>query len=169
VVAQAGDSSSVAILDGDDVLYIANFSAKRLVRLTAGVGARFPAYAVSMGRVLLAALPEDALEAYFARLDPAPLTPHTVIDKAALRAIIQAVRRDGHVAVKDELEDGLGAVAVPVRGKDGRVLAALNCSAFSPRLSVEEMVAARRPVLERMAGEIGQAISRVPALLHSLA
>jgi IclR family pca regulon transcriptional regulator len=168
VVAEAGDSSSVAILDGDEVLYVANFSAKRLVRLTAGVGTRFPAYAVSMGRVLLAALPEAALEAYLARLDPAPLTPQTVTDKAALRALIAAVRRDGFVAVKDELEEGLGAVAVPVRGKDGRVLAALNCSAFSPRLTTAEMVAARRPVLERKAAEIGAAISRVPALLHSL-
>lgn len=168
VVAEAGDSSSVAILDGDDVLYVANFSAKRLVRLTAGVGARFPAYAVSMGRVLLAALPEQALETYLARLDPVRLTPQTVTDKAALRDIIEAVRRDGVVAVKDELEEGLGAVAVPVRGTDGRVLAAVNCSAFSPRLTVEEIVAARRDVLERKAAEIGQAISRVPALLHSL-
>jgi IclR family pca regulon transcriptional regulator len=168
VVSETGDSSSVAILDGDEVLYVANFSAKRLVRLTAGVGARFPAYAVSMGRVLLAALPAESLDAYLARLDPEPLTPQTVTDKAALRAIIDAVRRDGCVAVKDELEDGLGAVAVPVRGKDGRVLASLNCSAFSPRLTIAEMVAARRPVLERMATEIGQAISRVPALLHSL-
>lgn len=168
VVAEAGDSSSVSILDGDDVLYIANFSNRRLVRLTAGVGARFPAYAVSMGRILLAALPDDQLDAYFTRLDPRPLTPETVTDKAALRAIIGGVRRDGYVAVKDELEDGLGAVAVAVRGKDGRVLASLNCSAFSPRLTIEEMVTARLPVLERVAGEIGQAISRVPALRHSL-
>ena len=169
VVAEAGDSSSVAILDGGEVLYVANFSAKRLVRLTAGVGTRFPAHAVSMGRVLLAALPEEALEAHLAQFDLAKLTPQTVIDKAALRAILDAVRRQGFVAVKDELEEGLGAVAVPVRGKDGRVLAALNCSAFAPRLTIEEMIAARRPVLERIAAEIGQAISRVPALLHSLA
>ncbi|MGQ7793670.1 IclR family transcriptional regulator domain-containing protein [Faunimonas sp. B44] len=167
VVAEVGDSASLGVLEGDDVLYVANFSAKRFVQLTAGVGTRFPAYAVSMGRVLLAALPDHELEDYLARIRPAAFTPSTVIDPAVLRERIEDVRHDGHVVVAGELEEGLEAAAVPVRLKSGRVIAALNASRFA-RASSTEGLRRSIAVLESAAGRLAEAAELVPTLAAAL-
>lgn len=163
IVAEVGDSASLGVLEGDDVLYIANFSAKRLVRLTAGVGTRFPAYVVSMGRVLLAELSPQALDAYLQRAQFTKRTSATVTDPEVLRARIEEVRKLGYSAMLDELEEGLGAVAVPVRVR-GRVVASLNCSAFSRSTDVSEMVAARLQALESAAQRVAEAIQHLPAI-----
>jgi len=166
VVAETGDSSSLGVFENDEVLYVANFSGQRRVRLTAGVGSRFPAYAVSIGRILLAALEPRELDAYFARVKTTTLTPSTVTEKAQLKRIIQQVRTDEYSAVIDDLEEGLGAVAVPVR-LHGKVIAGLNCSAFAPRATLEEIIAKRVPVLKRVTAALEDAIRRVPALSRS--
>jgi IclR family transcriptional regulator, pca regulon regulatory protein len=166
IVAETGDSSSLAILENDEVLYVANFSSQRRVRLTAGVGARFPAYAVSIGRVLLAALEPHEIDAYFARVKPTSLTPTTVTQKSQLKRILKQVKVDGYSAVIDDLEEGLGAVAVPIRLND-KVIAGLNCSAFAPRATEEEIIAKRVPILKRVAGALEDAVRRVPALSRS--
>lgn len=168
IVAQHGDSASLGVLEDQDVLYVANFSAKRFVQLTAGVGSRFPAYAVSMGRVLLAALSDEQLERYLASVDLAPLTQWTVTDRHALHKRILEVRRLGHVIVRDELEEGLAAAAVPVRLKSGRTVAALNCSGLSRRLDKDKTLKARIAVLERAAERVAEAIQLIPALSMSL-
>src|SRR3546814_6356093 len=116
------------VCSSDLVLYVANFSARRFVRMTAGVGSRFSAYAVSMGRILPAALPDEQLEQYLATAEFAPLKPWTVTNPKALRKLITKVRRDGYIIVRDELEEGLAPVAVPVRLKSGRNVAALKRS-----------------------------------------
>src|SRR3546814_20631505 len=100
--------------------------------MTAGVGSRFPAYAVSMGRILLAALPDEQLEQYLATAEFAPLTPWPVTNPKALRKLITKVRRDGYIIVRDELEAGLAAVAVPVPLQSGSTLAAITCSRPTP-------------------------------------
>jgi IclR family pca regulon transcriptional regulator len=166
IVAETGDSSSLGILENEEVLYVANFSSQRRVRLTAGVGTRFPAYAVSIGRVLLAALEPREIDAYFAHVKTVALTPSTVTQKTALKRILNQVKADGYSAVIDDLEEGLGAVAVPVR-LHGKVIAGLNCSAFAPRATVEEIIAKRVPILKRVATSLEDAIRRVPALSRS--
>jgi IclR family pca regulon transcriptional regulator len=166
IVAETGESSSLGILENHEVLYVANFSSRRRVRLTAGVGARFPAYAVSIGRVLLAALEPHEIDAYFSQVKPTKLTPATVTQRAALKRLLNQTKADGYSAVIDDLEEGLGAVAVPVR-LHGRVIAGLNCSAFAPRATDEEIIAKRLPVLKRVASALEDAIRRVPALSRS--
>lgn len=168
VVAETGDSSSIGIFDNDEVLYVANFSSQRRARLTAGVGSRFPAYAVSIGRILLAALQPHELDAYLARVKPAALTPSTVTRKKELRRIINQVKSDEYSAVIDDLEEGLAAVAVPVR-LHGVVIAGLNCSAFAPRATLEEIISKRVPALRRVVSALEDAIRRVPALSRSFA
>ena len=93
-----------------------------------GVGARLPAYATSMGRVLLASLPPVSLEAWLADCQPLRNTPHTVTDLRRLRRIVRDVGTQGYAYVEQELELGLCSIAVPVRDRDGRVVAALNAS-----------------------------------------
>ncbi|MGD1878999.1 MAG: IclR family transcriptional regulator C-terminal domain-containing protein [Kiloniellaceae bacterium] len=168
IVAESGDSASLGVLEDHDVLYVANFSARRFVRLTAGVGSHFPAYAVSMGRVLLAGLPEDQLERYLKTADLAPLTRLTVTDPKKLRKLIDKGRGDGYVIVRDELEEGLAAVAVPVKLKSGRTVAALNCSSLTRRLDKDETLQGRVELLERAAYRVAEAVQLIPSLAVSL-
>jgi IclR family pca regulon transcriptional regulator len=168
IVAGSGDSASLGVLDGSEVLYVANFSAKRYVQLTAGVGTRFPAYAVSMGRVLLAALSDEDLDRYLSEVELLPLTPMTVTDRGVLRERLGEVQRDGVAIVKDELEEGLAAIAVPVRLKSGRVVAALNSSGLTRKLDVDAPVRERIDLLERAAASLSEAVELIPALSHSL-
>lgn len=121
-------SCSMAVLDGQNIVYVLRVPVRRLMSVTLGVGAQLPAYAASMGRVLLAGLPSEALDAWLARCRAARLTPHTVTDPRRLRRIVRDVGTQGYAYVEQELELGLCSIAVPVRDRDGRVVAALNAS-----------------------------------------
>ncbi len=121
---QLGESTSAAILDGDDIVYVARVaSSERLMRVGITVGTRFPAWATSMGRVLLAEQPGDPL----ADVELRPLTPRTVVDRDRLREILRETRENGYALVDEELEVGLQSIAVPVRYGD-TVVAAVNIS-----------------------------------------
>jgi IclR family pca regulon transcriptional regulator len=159
-----GDASSVATLDGDRVIYIAHHSTQRARRATAVVGARYPAHATSLGRVLLAALPDEALDRRLAAMTPVALTSRTVTDRATLRALILRAREDGYAATVDQLDYGITALAVPIRGPDGRVLAALNSSGYTGLVSPDEMIARRLPDLRAAAARLGAEAMRSPAL-----
>lgn len=168
IVAESGDSASLGVLEDKDVLYVANFSARRFVRLTAGVGSRFPAYAVSMGRILLGALPDDQLDRYLKAESFKPLTPLTVTDPKVLRKRIEAARKQGYVVVKDELEEGLAALAVPVRLRSGRTVASLNSSSLTRRLDNEDELAERVALLQQAAHRVAEAVQIIPSLAVAL-
>ncbi|WP_435258294.1 IclR family transcriptional regulator domain-containing protein [Thioclava sp. FR2] len=164
IVETFGDASSVAMLDGTDVVYIAHHSTQRARRATAVVGARYPAHATSMGRVLLADLQDAALDALLARMEPVPLTSRTIIDKAELRRLILKVRADGYATTVDQLDYGITALAVPIRSADGRVVAALNSSGYTGMVTPDDLVAARLGDLRAAAARLSAAASRIPAL-----
>jgi IclR family pca regulon transcriptional regulator len=146
LVADVNESSSISVLDDLDVVYVVRVPTRRIMSITLAVGTRLPAYATSMGRVLLADLPDAELEERLSRLAPLPLplTARTVKDVVALRAILETVRRQGYAAVDQELEEGLRSLALPIRGGGGRAVAALNVSVHSSRAS---MTALRREFL----------------------
>jgi IclR family pca regulon transcriptional regulator len=144
LVAEVNESSSVSVLDGHDVVYVARVPVSRIMTVSISVGTRFPAYATSMGRVLLAGLPEAELEEYFGAVVLAPLTARTVTSTEALRAEIAKARTQGWALVNQELEEGLRALAAPVRDRTGRVVAAVNVSAHASRTSLD---AVRRDLL----------------------
>jgi IclR family transcriptional regulator, pca regulon regulatory protein len=139
LVAEVNESSSMSVLDGGDVVYVARVPVSRIMRVAINVGTRFPAYATSMGRVLLAGLPDPELEAYLASVRLERLTARTVSSIAALRGELTRVRSQGWALVNQELEEGLRAVAAPVRDRTGRVVAAVNVSAHASRTSLEAM------------------------------
>jgi IclR family pca regulon transcriptional regulator len=112
--------------------------------ITLSVGTRLPAYATSMGRVLLAALPDDELSDRLARIDMLPLSAHTITDPDALRAVLERVRSQGWAAVDQELEEGLRSLAVPIHDAAGTVVAALNVSVHASRGT---MTTLRRDIL----------------------
>jgi len=166
LVERFGDASSVATLDGDDVIYIGHYSEQRARRRTAFVGVRYPAFATSLGRVLLAGLDRDALDAYFDRLSPVALTANTVTDKATLRSLIDDARRDNYAATVDQLDYGITALAVPIRGKGDRIVASLNTSGYSGAVTAEDLVRDRLPELQASAARISHLLLRYSVLAH---
>lgn len=139
LVAEVHESSSLSVLDGRDVVYVGRVPTSRIMTVAINVGTRFPAHATSMGRVLLAGLPESGLAAYLAEADLAPLTPRTVTDPDRLAAEVRRVRTQGWALVDQELEKGLRAVAVPVRDRAGLIVGAVNISAHASRWTQGEM------------------------------
>ncbi|MGD7002042.1 IclR family transcriptional regulator domain-containing protein [Corynebacterium halotolerans] len=123
-----GESSSMSVLDGSDVVYVNRVPVRRIMTVSITIGTRFPAYSTSMGRVLLAGLPEEELTDYFAQTEIAALTPNTLSTEAELRAELSKVRTQGWAIVDQELEPGLRSLAAPIHSPNGQVVAAINLS-----------------------------------------
>jgi IclR family transcriptional regulator, pca regulon regulatory protein len=164
IVDAFGDASSVGTLDGHDVIYIAHVSVQRARRASAVAGARYPAFATSIGRMILAGLPDDRLDAWLARLCPVALTSRTCIDKARLRDEILTAREQGFATTVDQLDYGITALAVPIRNVDGRTVAALNTSGYTGMVTPNGLVAERLPELRAVASHIAHEMARYPVL-----
>ena len=136
LVAEVNESCSIAVLDDIDIVYVARVPTRRIMSITLAVGTRLPAFATSMGRVLLAGLPDDELEERLARIEITPLTSRTVKDKQGLREILTIVARQGYAATDQELEEGLRSLAVPLHSAAGTVIASLNVSVHASRASM---------------------------------
>ena len=121
-------SSSMAVLDGQSIVYVLRVPGRRIMSVTLGVGARLPAFSASMGRVLLSGLGEPELDAWLQDCRPIKHTAHTVTDTHRLRRIVDDVRRQGYAYIEQELEVGLCSLAVPVHNADGRIATAINVS-----------------------------------------
>jgi IclR family transcriptional regulator, pca regulon regulatory protein len=135
--ARVEESTNAAVLDGTEVVYVARVATRRIMTVGITVGTRFPAFATSLGRVLLAALPPAELDAYFASADLTPPTERTVCDEPALRELLAGVREQGWACTDEELAPGLRSIAAPVRAH-GRVVAAINVSSTTGRDPVAE-------------------------------
>jgi IclR family pca regulon transcriptional regulator len=154
LVGKVHESSSVSILDDTDIVYVARVPASRIMAVAISLGTRFPAYATSMGRVLLAGLDDADLTRYLKRARFEPLTARTVTAAADLRAELQRVREQGWALVDQELEEGLRSVAAPIRDRDGRVAAAVNLSAHAGRRSIDSLRTDLVPQLLETAADI---------------
>jgi IclR family transcriptional regulator, pca regulon regulatory protein len=154
LVAQVRESSSISVLDGQHIVYVARVPTKRIMTVAISVGTRFPAYATSMGRVLLAGLSPDELDKYLSEADLEAITARTVTDPDRLREIVSEVGRQGYAIVDQELEEGLRAIAAPIHGAGGAVIAAINLSAHASRVSLAAMRAVLLPALLETARQI---------------
>jgi IclR family pca regulon transcriptional regulator len=168
LAAQTGDSVSLAVRSGRDILYVVHIPSNRRIRLGAGVGTRFPLHATSMGKVLLAYSGEAVIEEFLAGGPLPRLTERTVSDAASFRARLTLVRDRHYDSALDELDYGIVSVAVPVRDGEGQVVAAINCSTSTTRISQDELVRTRLPLLEAAASAICAELCRFPMLARSL-
>jgi IclR family pca regulon transcriptional regulator len=135
---ETAEACSMSILDGDAISCVARAAPARLICAAAGVGTRLPAYATAQGRVLLAALPSDELDACLTSADLRALTPATITRPPALRRELESVRRRGWALVDGELERGLRSIAVPITG--GRQgMAAVGIVVDAHRVSLATM------------------------------
>jgi len=147
------ESCSAAVLDEDELVYIARAATKRIMSVGLNVGSRLPAYCTSMGRVLLAALPDAELDAYLGRVPLKPFTERTIVVADTLKRELERVRERGFSLVDQELELGLRSIAVPIRTASGGVVAAVNVSAQAARVTCPEMEVQFLPRLLRAADE----------------
>ncbi|MDX3231884.1 IclR family transcriptional regulator domain-containing protein [Streptomyces sp. ME19-01-6] len=141
------DSTSLAVLDGDEVRYTARVATRRIMSVDVTVGTRFPAHATSIGRVLLGALPTADRARLLERARMTFLTPYTVTDREELAAVLDQVVASGYSLVDQELEEGLRSIAVPVRDRTGRVVAAVNVATHTGRRSTQEIMTEVLPEL----------------------
>jgi IclR family pca regulon transcriptional regulator len=148
------ESCSLAVLDDGEVLYVARSATSRIMSVALNTGSRLPAYCTSLGRIMLAHMPEEELDAHLAAAKLKAFTEHTVVSASRLKDILVQARQDGYVVVEEELEVGLRSIAVPVRGASGNVLAALNIGAQATRVTKRQMVDEFLPVLLQEAREL---------------
>ncbi|WP_372617956.1 IclR family transcriptional regulator C-terminal domain-containing protein [Falsiroseomonas sp.] len=155
-----GESCYGAVLDGADVLYVLHIpSARHLINVDLRVGSRTPAYCTSVGRVLLAGLTPAAAERVLASARPEPRTPKTVTAKGRLLEAVEQARRQGWCIVDEELELGLRSLSVPLRGRGGVTVGAINICGPTSRVSLEEL---RTSFL----GELLEAAARIQAAIE---
>jgi IclR family pca regulon transcriptional regulator len=154
VSGELGESCSVSILLDNEVIYVARSSNKRLAGLIADVGARRPAYCTSMGRVLLSALPDRQLDAFFKHVELKRLTKFTIVDEEKLRDVLAKVRAQEFCLSDQETEIDLRTIAVPLRNASGRIIASLHVATQASRTTKRQMLETFLPMLRRTAGEM---------------
>jgi IclR family pca regulon transcriptional regulator len=150
----AKEISSLAILDGDEVIFIARSSPARVFSSGIDLGYRLPAFCSSVGRVMLGKFSNDELEAAINAANLTPMTPYTVTDKVLLLATIITDREKGYSLVDREAEPGFRSIAVPIRRYDGTIAAAINMGAHVDRVPTGEMIDRFLPLLREAADSV---------------
>jgi IclR family transcriptional regulator, pca regulon regulatory protein len=153
---EINESCSAAVLDGEDIMMIAHASPKRIIPVSAQIGFRLPAFATSLGRVLLAALDDRQLDEFLSRFAPKRITTSTIVDKRELRRAILKAREDGYALADQEAEIGFRSIALPLQRLDGRTIAALNVGIHSERMPLKAMHGHFYPKLRALADELQQ-------------
>jgi IclR family transcriptional regulator, pca regulon regulatory protein len=153
------ESSSLGVLEGDEMVYVARSAAQRVMSIGLSVGSRLPAYCTSMGRIMLAALPLRDFSGFVRRARFEQLTPKTIVDKAQFTRVIDRVRTDGYSMVDGELETGLRSIAVPVTSRSGRVVAAMNSGVHAGRVTKQRLISEFLPVLRQQSVLLGSLLA----------
>jgi len=160
ITAQIGESSSLGVLDGSEVIYVARSAAPhRLMAIALSVGTRLPAVATSMGRVLLAQLPENELEALLETATLTRYTERTIVDKDELRVRLRQVRQQGYCIVDQELDSALRSLAVPAFDANGTLLGAINVSTNAARIDLATLTERFLPLLQEKTRQIAIQVS----------
>lgn len=164
---ETGHTVNMAILDGVDIVYVERCRSarqgQREIDLNLHVGSRLPAYCTSLGKVLLAFLPEEERRALLARIELVRHGPNTLTGKTALSAELARIRASGIAVNNEELAYGLRSIAVPVRSQSGDAVAAINLAVHRSMMSLEDLVVRLSPALERTAAEVSARLGHRPA------
>jgi IclR family pca regulon transcriptional regulator len=159
LVEEVGESCSASVLEDFEVVYVVRVpTRKRVMSININIGTHLPAHATSMGRILLAGMDSNTLDKY---LEEAPLeryTDKTITNPVELKKIIEQVRQDGWAMVDCELEGGLRSIAVPLKDKNNKVVAAVNISTQAQRISIPELTNDILPKLKECGDKITRAL-----------
>lgn len=154
VAASLNESCSAAILADTDVVYVARVPGERIMSVALSVGTRLPAYCTSMGRVLLSDLPSPDLDNLLRRAPLRAYTRKTQMNRVEIARAVRRAGEDGYAVVDEELEVGLRSIAVPIRDRAGKIVAAINVPAQTQRYTVEELEKRALPHLRKAAAAI---------------
>jgi IclR family pca regulon transcriptional regulator len=154
LVARTRESSSIAQLDGSDIVYVARVAVPKIVTLAVVIGTRFPAMQTSLGKVLLAALPSAEVDRVLAEPSRSGIVPRWQPDASERAAALREVRARGWALTDEQLAPGIRSVAVPLRDGDGRVIAALNVNSHAAETPLEVLTGQHLPLLLQTAGAI---------------
>lgn len=163
LVAEVRESSSVAVLEGTEIVYVVRVPTERIMTISLALGSRLPAWATSMGRVLLAGLDEEERAAILDASDIRPLSSRTITDREELLAELSRIDRQGYAIVDQELEDGLRSIAAPIRNYRDQVVAAMNISTNAGRVTLEHVREKLIPALLETADRISAGLARAPS------
>lgn len=164
LVAQTGESSSIAQLDGSDIVYVARVAVPKLIALAVSIGTRFPAPSTSMGKVLLADLDPDELEAALDEPSRSGIAVRYDPPREELGSMLAEARARGWVVTDEHLAGGVRSAAAPVRNGQGRIVAAMNVTVHAAETSLETLVEDYLPRLLRTAGDLSADLARLDAL-----
>ena len=154
LVSRTRESTSIAQLDGSDIVYVARVAVPKIVALAVTIGTRFPAMQTSLGKVLLAALPIAEAERVLAEPSRSGITPRWQPDANERAAALREIRARGWALTDEQLAPGIRSVAVPLRDGDGRVIAALNVNSHAAETSLEVLTGEYLPLLLQTASAI---------------
>jgi len=149
------ESCSLAVLDGDNVVYVARSATRRIMSVSLNLGSRLPAFYTSLGRVLLAQLRPAVRASLLGRIRLEQFTPHTLVTREELDEAIAVAARQGFAVVNEELEIGLRSIAIPVLSAHRGVVAAMNVGVQAARMSEKDLRTRVLPALRRAAKELG--------------
>jgi IclR family transcriptional regulator, pca regulon regulatory protein len=169
VSVRLNESCSAAILTGHDVMYVSRVHTRSIMRIDLGLGTRLPAFATSMGRVLLSDRSESELRTQLEKAPRPQYTPHTLTDVQLLIEAISAAREQGYALVDQELELGLRSAGVPVRNGEGRIVLAINTSMAAGAESIEATRQRVVPALQECAAQVETMVRSLGKDLDSLA
>jgi IclR family transcriptional regulator, pca regulon regulatory protein len=154
------ESVSASVLDGDQIVYVARVNTQRIMGISLAIGSRLPAAWTSMGRVMLAALPDADLDKFLGTLAGQGPAPRSINDVSELRAEILTVRAQGYALLDQELEEGIRSVAAPLRDRRGRTLAAINVGTHAARVTLKELRSVILPALLATARNIDAQLAK---------
>lgn len=160
LVARTQESCSAAVLDGTTVVYVARVPTERIMAISLGLGSRLPAYATSMGRVLLAGLPADERRARLDSIELLALTDRTITDRGRLEEELDRIAEQGWALVDQELERGVRSVSAPLRDRQGQVVAAMNLGTNASRVSANQLRVELLPHLLASAARISERLAK---------
>ena len=160
LVARTGESSSIGQLDGSDIVYVARVAVPKIIALRVEIGTRFPAPPTSLGKVLLAGLSPDELDATLAQPSRSGVLPRWRPERAELDAVLRGVRARGWALTDEQLAPGVRSVAAPLRDGTGRVIAAMNVTVHAAETAVEQLTGDHLPLLLAAAGEVSADFAR---------
>ena len=163
LVALTGESTSIAQLDGSDIVYVARVAVPKIITLRVSIGTRFPAVQTSLGKVLLAGLPPDQLDAALAEPSRSGVQPRWQPQRPELDAVLCEVRATGWALTDEQLAAGIRSVAAPLRDAAGRVIAAMNVTVHAAETSVDTLTGVYLPQLLQAAGEVSADFARYQA------
>lgn len=166
LVEQTGESTSISVLDGSEIVYVARIPTKRIMTISLDVGSRLPAYATSMGQILLANLSLPELDHYLNQANLTSFTEKTMVNQSDLLERLERIKKDGWVFVEQQLETGLSSLAAPIRDNEGKVVAAINISSNADRFNQKKIKEQFLSLLLQTAEQISIDICKSHHIVH---